>query len=84
MRKPLRVAFQPYPRPRSCTTAHRAQHRKASRLFELLLRAELVGVAALLLTAVGGTRGETGLWNLDVSFRSGGNACRIGPEGMCR
>ena len=35
--------------------------KKASRLFQLLLGAELVGVAALLLTAVGGTRGETGL-----------------------
>lgn len=34
---------------------------KASRLFQLLLRAELVGVAALLLAAVGGTRGETSL-----------------------
>lgn len=42
-------------------TAHRARHRKASRLFDLLLGAELVGVAALLLTAVGGTGGKAGL-----------------------
>ena len=35
--------------------------RRASRLLQLLLRAELVGVAALLLTAVGGTRRKTGL-----------------------
>jgi len=32
-----------------------------NRLFKLLLGAELVGVAALLLSAVGGTRGETSL-----------------------
>jgi len=34
----------------------------ASRLFELLLGAELVGVSALALAAVGGTRGKTGLF----------------------
>jgi hypothetical protein len=33
----------------------------ASRLFELLLGAELVGVSALALAAVGGTGGKTGL-----------------------
>jgi len=32
---------------------------RASRLFELLLGAELVGVSALALTAVGSARGET-------------------------
>lgn len=31
------------------------------RLFQLLLRAELVGVTALLLAAVGGTRGKAGV-----------------------
>jgi len=33
----------------------------ASRVFELLLGAELVGVSALALAAVGGTRGKTGI-----------------------
>ena len=35
--------------------------KKANRLFQLLLGAELVGVTALLLTAVGGTGRKTGL-----------------------
>lgn len=74
---PLRVAFQSYPRPEFCTTTHRAQHRGASRLFELLLGAELVGVAALLLAAVGSTRGETGLMvSMLVTF-SVGSSVRI-------
>lgn len=47
-------------------TRHPLQQRRktvtiTNRLLELLLGAELVGVTALLLTAVGGTRGETGL-----------------------
>jgi hypothetical protein len=37
------------------------KNEKASRLFELLLGAELVRVAALLLAAVDGPRGQTGL-----------------------
>jgi hypothetical protein len=42
--------------------------RRENRLFELLLGAELVGVAALALAAVGRTRRETGLDR--VSYRS--------------
>lgn len=34
---------------------------RANRLLQLLLRAELVGVTALLLSAVGGTGGKAGL-----------------------
>lgn len=41
--------------------------RGTSRLLELLLRPELVGVTALALAAVGSTRGQTGLL---FSFRS--------------
>ena len=58
---PLHVAVQPIPISGICTTARRAQDRGASRLFELLLGAELVGVSALLLAAVGGTGRETSL-----------------------
>ncbi|EYE94431.1 uncharacterized protein EURHEDRAFT_90503 [Aspergillus ruber CBS 135680] len=47
------------------TRQHSQQRRKTvtttNRLLELLLGAELVSVTALLLTAVGSTRGETGL-----------------------
>ena len=45
------VPPQPHPHP----------HSKASRLLQLLLWAELVGVTALLLTAVGGPGRETGV-----------------------
>ena len=46
---------------------------KANRLFQLLLGAELVGVTALLLTAVGGTGRKTSLSRRDVSFRYASN-----------
>lgn len=62
------VIHQKHPRLPPSTNPHQP---KASRLFQLLLRAELVGVAALLLTAVGGTRGETSL-SCKVRIQSGG------------
>ena len=37
------------------------EHVMTNRLLQLLLRSELVGVAALALAAVGGTRRETGV-----------------------
>jgi hypothetical protein len=60
-------------------SAHRNPRRKKSNsrhaisaqpLFQLLLGAELVGVSALLLAAVGRTRGKTGLFNESIAGSS--------------
>lgn len=45
----------------------------ASRLFELLLGAELVGVSALALAAVGGTGGEDGPVEVRMSILRANN-----------
>ena len=45
----------------SIATNHPNPKNRAASLFELLLGAELAGVAALLLSAVGGTGGEAGV-----------------------
>lgn len=52
------------PPPECQMTQHRIHDE--NRLLELLLRAKLVGVAALALAAVGGTRRETGLRENEV------------------